>query len=78
MPGRPKKNRRREQGEPGAGAKLGKKGIKMRCSQCLMYGHNKSTCQASKEEIIVIQREAAEAKKAQSEVTKLQAAEVLT
>ncbi|KAK1356613.1 hypothetical protein POM88_049869 [Heracleum sosnowskyi] len=30
MPGRPKKNRRREQGEPGAGVKLGKKGVIMR------------------------------------------------
>ncbi|KAK1351475.1 hypothetical protein POM88_054312 [Heracleum sosnowskyi] len=30
MPGKPKKNRRREQGEPGAGVKLGKKGVRMR------------------------------------------------
>lgn len=75
MPGRPKKNKRMEQGEPGAGVKLGEKGIRMKCIQCLMYGHNKSGCKTSKEEILVRQREAAEAKKAQAEAAKAQVAE---
>ncbi|KAK1389993.1 hypothetical protein POM88_018171 [Heracleum sosnowskyi] len=75
MPGRPKKNRRREQGEPGAGVKLGKKGVRMRCSRCLMYGHNKSTCGTSEEECSERQRLAAEEKKAQSEAARAQAVE---
>lgn len=50
IPRRAKKHRRREQGEPGAGVKLGKKGIRMRCSSCLMYGHNKSNFKTSNEE----------------------------
>ena len=74
MPGRPKKNRRKEQGEVGAGMKLGKKGVAMRCSKCLLYGHNKTTCKASDEEINERQREAAEAKKAHSEAARAQAA----
>lgn len=72
MPGRPKKNRNREQGEPGAGVKLGKKGVRMRCSLCLMYGHNKSTCKTPKEECVERQRQAAEAKKAQAQAAKAQ------
>lgn len=76
MPGRPKKNRKREQGEPGAGIKLGKKGVRMTCSRCLMYGHNKVGCKASEEEVKERQREAAEAKKAQAEAARAQAAEV--
>ncbi|WOH12434.1 hypothetical protein DCAR_0831938 [Daucus carota subsp. sativus] len=75
MPGRPKKHRKREQGEPGAGVKLGKKGIRMRCSLCLMYGHNKSTCLTSKEECDERQRQEAEAKKAQAAAAKAQATE---
>lgn len=35
MPGRPKKHRRKEQGEEGAGEKLSKKGILMKYSACL-------------------------------------------
>lgn len=74
MPGRPKKNRRREQGEDGAGGKLSKKGVEMRCSLCLTVGHNKATCKASAEEIEKNQTAAAETKKAHSEALKAQAA----
>ncbi|XP_074373472.1 uncharacterized protein LOC141713798 [Apium graveolens] len=56
MPGRPKKYRRREQGEDGACTKLSKKGVLMRCSQCMVAGHNKITCKASPEEIDEIQK----------------------
>lgn len=42
-----------------------KKGVLMRCSQCLKIGHNKATCKASAVEIIKIQQAAAKAKKAQ-------------
>ncbi|WOH07830.1 hypothetical protein DCAR_0727264 [Daucus carota subsp. sativus] len=64
MPGRPKKARRREQGEKGARGKIGKKGIEMRCSLCLTPGHNKSTCKATAEEIAEKQSAAAERRKA--------------
>ncbi|KAK1379962.1 hypothetical protein POM88_026706 [Heracleum sosnowskyi] len=74
MPGRPKKHRRREQGEDGGGQKLGKKGVMMHCSKCLKAGHNKSTCKAIAEEITNIQKIAAEAKKAQSQPARAQAA----
>ncbi|KAK1403704.1 hypothetical protein POM88_003309 [Heracleum sosnowskyi] len=67
MPGRPKRHRRREQGEDGGGHKLGKKGVMMHCSQCLKAGHNKSTCKATAEEITDIQKTVAEAKKSQSD-----------
>ncbi|KAK1390443.1 hypothetical protein POM88_018621 [Heracleum sosnowskyi] len=46
MPGRPKKHRRREADEVGAGCKMSKKGIIMTCSRCLRIGHNKATCKA--------------------------------
>lgn len=74
MPGRPKKARRREEGEVGAGGKISKKGIEMRCSLCLTPGHNKTTCKASEEEIAEKQFAATEAKKAQTEALKAQAA----
>lgn len=75
MPGRPKKHRRREQGEEGAGSKLSKKGVLMKCSQCLVVGHNKATCKATAEEIAEIQNAIAEAKKAQSEAARAEAAQ---
>ena len=74
MPGRPKKARRREQGEEGARGKIGKKGIEMRCSLCLTPGHNKSTCKATAEEIAEKQSAAAERRKAHSEALKAEAA----
>lgn len=74
IPGRPKKNRRNEQGEAAVGVTLGKKRILMRCNKCIFYGHNKITCRSSDEEINERQREAAEAKKAQSEAARAQAA----
>lgn len=73
MPGRPKKARRQEEGEVGAGGKISKKGIELRCSLCLTPGHNKSTCKASEEEIAEKQSAASEAKKAQTEALKAQA-----
>ena len=74
MPGRPKKHRRREQGEEGGGSRLGKKGVMMHCSKCLKAGHNKSTCTATQEEVFEIQKAASEAKKAQSEAARAQSA----
>lgn len=73
IPGRPKKHRRKEQGEEGAGEKLSKKGILMKCSACLTPGHNKATCIATPEEIEEKKRAVAEAKKAQSEAAKAEA-----
>ncbi|KAK1393980.1 hypothetical protein POM88_013036 [Heracleum sosnowskyi] len=73
MPDIRKKHRRREQGEDGAGSKLSKKGVLMRCSQCLKAGDNKGTCKVTAEEITDIQKTAAEAKKAQSEASRAHA-----
>lgn len=44
MPGRPKKERRREATEAPKGTKMSKVGTKIRCSKCKQTGHNKSTC----------------------------------
>ncbi|KAK1374863.1 hypothetical protein POM88_031056 [Heracleum sosnowskyi] len=53
MPGRPKKHRRREADEIGAGSRMSKKGIAMTCSRCLKIGHNKATCKTSEAETTV-------------------------
>lgn len=52
----------------------GKKGVTMKCSKCMLYGHNKKTCKTNDEEINERQREAAEAKKAQSKAARAHAA----
>ncbi|KAL8115171.1 hypothetical protein AgCh_021848 [Apium graveolens] len=70
MPGRPKKHRRREAYEVGSGSKLSKKGIVMKCSRCLMIGHNKATCKTSEADVAENLRKADEAKKAQAEAAK--------
>lgn len=70
MPGRPKKHRRRETDEEGSGTRLSKKGIIMKCSRCLLIGHNKATCKTDESQMIENHRKAAEAKKAQSEAVK--------
>jgi hypothetical protein len=44
MPGRPKTERRREEGEKPKGTKLSKKGTKITCSLCGGLGHNKRKC----------------------------------
>jgi len=45
MPGRPKKERKRDQTEPKKGTKMSKVGTKIRCSKCKQVGHNKSSCE---------------------------------
>lgn len=45
MPGRKKTKRRREEGEKPQGTKLSKKGIKIACSMCGNFAHNKRTCE---------------------------------
>ncbi|WOH05035.1 hypothetical protein DCAR_0624447 [Daucus carota subsp. sativus] len=65
-----KKHRRREADEEGGGTKLSKKGILMRCSRCLVIGHNRATCKTSEAEVLENQKKAAEAKKAQSVAAK--------
>ena len=47
MPGRPKKNRRREPGEPAAGEKNARSKSTVRCNFCHRLGHNKRTCPRS-------------------------------
>nr|XP_016438049.1 PREDICTED: uncharacterized protein LOC107764034 isoform X1 [Nicotiana tabacum] len=44
MPGRPKKNRRKEEGEIKRTGKLSKRGIAMTCSICKSIKHNKRSC----------------------------------
>ena len=44
MPGRPKIERRREQGEGPKGTKLSRVGIKMRCRLCHKSDHNARRC----------------------------------
>lgn len=44
MPGRPKKERRREPHEKPKGKKLSKRGTVIRCSKCKQTGHNRSSC----------------------------------
>ena len=53
MPGRPAKNRRKEEGEDGrsGGIKLSRKGRKMTCQICYQQGHNKQTCPQNKKVI---------------------------
>ncbi|KAJ1421768.1 Transposase, MuDR, plant [Sesbania bispinosa] len=43
-PGRPKKKRFREEGEPSNAYKISKKGTKIKCGNCNMEGHNAKTC----------------------------------
>lgn len=43
-PGRPKKKRIREEGEPCNSHKIGKKGTKIRYGNCNKEGHNSKTC----------------------------------
>lgn len=45
MPGRPKKERRREATEAPKGSRMSKVGTVIRCGKCKQIGHNKSTCQ---------------------------------
>ena len=44
MPGRPAKNRRKEEGEGKSRYKLSRHGRKMTCQVCYQTGHNKKTC----------------------------------
>ncbi|KAJ1416598.1 Transposase, MuDR, plant [Sesbania bispinosa] len=43
-PGRPKKKRIREEGEPSNAHKISKKGTKIKCGNCKKEGHNAKTC----------------------------------
>ena len=45
MPGRPKTERRREEGEKPKGTKLSRKGCIIRCSSCGSTKHNKRKCE---------------------------------
>ncbi|CAH9111593.1 unnamed protein product [Cuscuta epithymum] len=53
MPGRPKKNRAKSKDErselPRDPKKLPKTGVKMKCRNCNMYGHNTRTCKQPRE-----------------------------
>ncbi|KAK1380321.1 hypothetical protein POM88_027065 [Heracleum sosnowskyi] len=69
MPGRPKKHRRREADEVGGGCRLSKKGVVMKCSRCLVIGHNKATCKETEAEALENHRKAHEARKAQAQAT---------
>ena len=44
MPGRPRKERRREHGEAKKATKVSKIGTKIKCSKCHQEGHNSRTC----------------------------------
>ena len=44
MPGRPPKNRKKEEGENPSGYRLSRKGRIMTCQVCFQKGHNKKTC----------------------------------
>jgi len=44
LPGRPKTERRREEGEKPKGTKMSKVGGKITCSSCKRQGHNRSSC----------------------------------
>ena len=46
MPGRPAKNRKKEEGELCSGHKMSRKGRKITCQLCYQTGHNKQTCKA--------------------------------
>ncbi|CAO2166141.1 unnamed protein product, partial [Urochloa humidicola] len=45
MPGRPKKERRREPNEKPKAAKVSRVGTVIRCRKCKQIGHNRSTCE---------------------------------
>ncbi|KAH7836526.1 hypothetical protein Vadar_002444 [Vaccinium darrowii] len=45
MPGRPRKNRRRQEDEGAAGTSQSKRSQTLKCTWCQEYGHNKRTCQ---------------------------------
>lgn len=45
LPGRPRKNRRREEDEPPAGTSVVKRSHTLKCTNCGYFGHNKRTCQ---------------------------------
>ncbi|KAK1379143.1 hypothetical protein POM88_025887 [Heracleum sosnowskyi] len=70
MPGRPKKHRRREADEVGGGCRLSKKGVVMKCSRCLVIGHNKATYKATETEALENHRKANEAIKTQAEAAR--------
>jgi hypothetical protein len=44
MPGRPRKERKRDPTEKPKGTKMSKKGTVIRCRKCKQVGHNRSTC----------------------------------
>lgn len=44
MPGRPRKERRREPGEPKKATKVSRIGTKVTCKKCHKDGHNTRTC----------------------------------
>ncbi|KAH7833122.1 hypothetical protein Vadar_003287 [Vaccinium darrowii] len=43
--GRPRKNRRRAEGEAPPGPSVGKRSSTLRCAKCKEFGHNRRTCQ---------------------------------
>lgn len=45
LPGRPRKNRRKEPGETTAGSGQARRSTTVRCDNCKQLGHNKRTCQ---------------------------------
>ena len=45
LPGRPRKNRRREPGEQPTGLNVARRSNTIKCQTCKRFGHNKRTCQ---------------------------------
>lgn len=45
MPGKPKKERRRDPTEPPKGTNMSRVGTVIRCTKCKQAGHNRSTCE---------------------------------
>jgi hypothetical protein len=45
-PGRPKKARRKEEGEEMHPYKVTRKGLAVKCGKCYQWGHNARTCKA--------------------------------
>ncbi|CAO2175178.1 unnamed protein product, partial [Urochloa humidicola] len=73
MPGRPKTERRREQGEAPKGTKLSRIGLKMKCTLCQKNTHNARKCprnpEACKKRNGYIRRDAARQKKKQTDAS---------